>query len=211
DPIGDLSDLAEERGLHLHVDAAFGGFVLPFLSGPVPPFDFQLPGVSSITVDPHKMGLSVQPAGGLLFRDAALAVPVQVDVPYLAGGATSHATITGTRTGAAVLATWALMRHLGRSGYREVVERCMDLTADLVAAVEQVEGVEVVMSPTMNIVGIRPTEGGVEGLSASLRSSGWAIGQFATHVRVVLLPHVKGGHLERFVADLKAGVAVAVS
>jgi len=57
DPISRLSEIAEEKGIFLHVDAAFGGMVLPFLEDP-PPFDFSLPGVSSISVDPHKMGMS---------------------------------------------------------------------------------------------------------------------------------------------------------
>ena len=67
DPIEDLAKMAVERQIHLHVDAAFGGFVLPFLERDWH-WDFRVPGVSSITIDPHKMGMSTIPAGGLLFR-----------------------------------------------------------------------------------------------------------------------------------------------
>ena len=62
DPIEELSDLATEHSIHLHVDAAFGGLVLPFLEN-APKFDFSLPGVASIAVDPHKMGMSTDPGG----------------------------------------------------------------------------------------------------------------------------------------------------
>jgi len=61
DPIRELSSLASDLGIFLHVDAAFGGLVLPFLPGS-PPFDFSLSGVMSIAVDPHKMGMSTIPA-----------------------------------------------------------------------------------------------------------------------------------------------------
>ena len=72
DPIEDLSKIAVENDIHLHVDAAFGGFSIPFLKEKgynFPDFDFSLEGVKSITVDPHKMGLSPIPSGGILFRD----------------------------------------------------------------------------------------------------------------------------------------------
>ena len=67
DPIEDLAKMAVERQIHMHVDAAFGGFVLPFLERDLH-WDFSVPGVSSITIDPHKMGMSIIPSGGLLFR-----------------------------------------------------------------------------------------------------------------------------------------------
>jgi len=65
-----LAELALSNDLFLHVDAAFGGFVIPFLDRKYD-FDFSVKGVSSITADPHKMGMSTIPAGGLLFREEA--------------------------------------------------------------------------------------------------------------------------------------------
>ncbi|MCW4053056.1 MAG: tyrosine decarboxylase MfnA, partial [Candidatus Bathyarchaeota archaeon] len=87
DPIDELSHLAIENDLPLHVDAAFGGFVLPFLSDlgyVTPEFDFKLPGVSTLTIDPHKMGLAPIPAGGILFRDSNLQRSIEHSIPYLA-------------------------------------------------------------------------------------------------------------------------------
>ena len=62
DPIADLAKIADQHDLFLHVDAAFGGMVIPFLDDPMP-FDFALPGVTTIAVDPHKMGMSTIPPG----------------------------------------------------------------------------------------------------------------------------------------------------
>jgi tyrosine decarboxylase/aspartate 1-decarboxylase len=205
DPIEELSDLALEHDLHLHVDAAFGGFVLPFLAElglPPPAFDFRLHGVSTITIDPHKMGMCVQPAGAVLYRRPELRRAVAVDIPYLAGGHTVQTTLTGTRPGAAVLSVWAMLRHLGRTGYREVVRQCMGMTSYFAGRIRTLEGIELVVDPTLNIVGIRPTEVSVETLAARLRRRRWALGQFSTHLRVVLLPHLRRSHVDRFLEDL---------
>ncbi|MCW3981963.1 MAG: tyrosine decarboxylase MfnA, partial [Candidatus Bathyarchaeota archaeon] len=158
DPFPELSEIAMAENLPLHVDAAFGGFVLPFLRelAPVTPkFDFAVEGVSSITVDPHKMGLAAIPAGGLLFRSEELRKAVAWKVSYLAGGKTEQATLVGTRSGASVIAVWALLKHLGREGYTRVVSRCMELTRRLANGIQQIEGLEVVTNPITNIVGIK--------------------------------------------------------
>jgi len=96
DPIRELSAIALDHGIFLHVDAAFGGMVLPFLEK-APPFDFSLPGVSSIAVDPHKMGMSTIPAGVLLLRDKAALCSLAVDTPYLS--VKQEYTLSGTRPG----------------------------------------------------------------------------------------------------------------
>ncbi len=205
DPIPELSQLAVERGLYLHVDAALGGFVLPFLGGlgrPSPRFDFSLPGVSSITIDPHKMGMSVIPGGGLLYRNAELSAAVNVFVPYLAGGETAQATVVGTRSGASVLATWALLKHLGKSGYTEVVRRCMELTDFLAEGVRRIDGLYLPCEPVLNVVGVASRKLPVQELAARLRRRGWALSLFPGHIRVVLMPHLKRKHIQNFLAAL---------
>ena len=205
DRVEELGDLALEHGLHLHVDAAFGGFVLPFLADagrPTQPFDFALPGVASMTIDPHKMGLGPQPAGAVLFRDHVLSQEVRTDIAYLAGGKSNQTTLTGTRPGAAACAIWALMKHLGRSGYTEIVRACMERTDSFLARLEGIDGAEAVTAPQMNIVGVRVRGLETEACAQALRSRGWALGAFRTHLRAVLLPHVTEAHLDGFFACL---------
>jgi tyrosine decarboxylase/aspartate 1-decarboxylase len=206
DPVEELSIIAVEHGLYLHVDAAFGGFVIPFareLGRPVNAFDFALPGVQSITIDPHKMGMSVIPAGGILFRDKALADKIKVPVPYLAGGETALPTIVGTRSGASVLATWALIRHLGRKGYRQTVKRCLELTDLLATEAKKIPGIIVLAEPVLNIVGIASAKLTPHHLAQALRERGWAVSLFQTHLRIVLMPHLRLKHVKRFVEDLR--------
>ena len=201
DSISELSELAIEKGIYLHVDAAFGGLVLPFLrelGHQVPDFDFKLDGVCSITVDPHKMGLAPIPAGGILFRSQELVEPITHETPYLAGGGVKSFTITGSRPGGSITAVWALMRILGREGYREIVRRCMNLTEMLAKGIEEDDDLELLVKPVMNIVGVRPRGMSVKRFSRIMRSLGWMLSEFPTHLRIVLMPH----HTEELIAKL---------
>jgi len=206
DPIKELSDLALEHNLLLHVDAAFGGFVLPFLKElgyKTPEFDFSLPGVSSITIDPHKMGLAPIPAGGILFRNEELRKAIAWKVSYLAGGEIEQSTFVGTRSGASVIAVWALLHHLGREGYRKIVERCMRVTWKLAEGVKQVDGLDIITKPVTNVVGIKSEDFDIKLIAEKLREKGWAVALFPRYIRIVLMPHIHESHVERFLEDLK--------
>ncbi len=206
DPIPELSEIAMAHKLYLHVDAAFGGFVLPFfreLGYANFDFDFKLPGVCSITVDPHKMGLAPIPAGGILFRNEAIMKSVSVEVPYLAGGNTEQSTIVGTRSGASAVAVWALLTHLGREGYKAVVERCMSLTWKLAEGIEKMDEVSLVTKPVMNIVGIKSNDTDIHLLAQKLREKGWAVSLFPNHIRIAVMPHIKLVHVQGFLKELR--------
>ena len=206
DPIPELSKIALANDIYLHIDAAFGGFVLPFLKNlglPAPAFDFRFPGVHSITIDPHKMGLAPIPAGGILFRDTSIVEPIGMKVSYLAGGEANLATLVGTRSGASSIAVWALLMHLGRAGYEAVVKRCMKLTWALAEGVRQIDGVSLVTQPTINIVGIKSDGLDVQLITKELRKKGWAISFFPHHIRTVVMPHTKLSHVKAFLDDLR--------
>ena len=205
DPIDDLSELASEKDLYLHVDAAFGGFVLPFLKDlgyKTPNFDFAVPKVCSITVDPHKMGLAAIPAGGIVFRNENFGKTVSTGISYLSGGETEQATLVGTRSGGSAIAVWAVMKHLGREGYRRIVRRCMGLTLKLAEEIPKIKGLRVATEPTMNVVGIESDTFDIRRLAEELRRRKWAISLFPRHIRIVIMPHVQEKHVDEFLQDL---------
>jgi len=206
DPISELSEIAVKKDLYLHVDAAFGGFVLPFLKElgfSVPDFDFSLPGVCSITIDPHKMGLAPIPAGGILFRNERLRKAVAWNVSYLAGGKSEQTTFVGTRSGASVIAVWALLKHLGTEGYKRIVRSCVRLTWKLAVEIQKINGLDVMTEPTMNIVGIKSEVFDIRRIARELRLRKWAVSLFPNHIRIVVMPHVRKLHIEEFLEDLK--------
>jgi tyrosine decarboxylase/aspartate 1-decarboxylase len=205
DPIEELSELAVRNELYLHVDAAFGGFVLPFMKDlgfKTPDFDFRLPGVCSITVDPHKMGLAPIPSGGILFRNGKLKQEASWNIPYLSGGESEQATIVGTRSGASVIAAWAIMKHLGREGYVRIIRRCMRLTLRLTEEIPKIRGIDVVTEPSMNVVGLKSDRFDIHRIAQELRRRGWAVSLFPSHIRLVVMPHVQKDHVEEFLGDL---------
>ncbi|MCP8307660.1 MAG: tyrosine decarboxylase MfnA [archaeon] len=206
DPISELSEIALDNGIYLHIDASFGGFVLPFLRDigyNIPEFDFNLKGVCSITIDSHKMGLAPIPAGGILFRDSESIKSVSIRVPYLSGGEITQGTILGTRSGASAVAVWALLKHMGREGYQKVVKRCMDLTNMIVRRVKKSKKVYLIINPIMNIVGLASHSLEPKQLADGLRRRGWAVSFTPTHIRLVIMPHIKKKHIIRFLSDLE--------
>ena len=199
DPIEDLSRLALENKLFLHVDAAFGGFVIPFLEKSYP-FDFEVPGVTSIAIDPHKMGLSTIPSGALLFRSPSFLDSLKVNTPYLTTKA--QFTLTGTRSGAAAAATCAVMKYLGREGYIKNVQYCMQLTAKMVEEAQKL-GFEPLLEPVMNVVALKtPNPDFVR--EQLLKKFGWnvSITRDPRSLRLVLMPHNKTQDIDEFLQDL---------
>jgi tyrosine decarboxylase/aspartate 1-decarboxylase len=204
DDIPALSDLAVEHGLPLHVDAAFGGFVIPFakeLGYDIPDFDFRLKGVKSITIDPHKMGMVPIPAGGIIFREKKYLEAISVLAPYLAGGRIWQATITGTRPGTSALAVWAMIKHLGFGGYKEVVGRTMELSRWFAGELKRIPGVYLIHEPVLNIVSFGAEE--LESVEEELKRRGWGISAHRGYIRIVMMPHVRREHLEEFLRDLR--------
>ncbi|MBL0348748.1 pyridoxal-dependent decarboxylase [Candidatus Villigracilis affinis] len=100
DPIRELAALAQEHGLLFHTDACVGGFMLPFvrkLGYPVPDFDFNVPGVTSISADLHKYAYAAKPASLVLYRTSELRrhqMFVSTDWP---GGIYPSAGVAGSR------------------------------------------------------------------------------------------------------------------
>jgi tyrosine decarboxylase/aspartate 1-decarboxylase len=206
DPIDQLGKIASDRGIHLHVDAAFGGFVLPFLDRKYN-WDFRVDGVSSITIDPHKMGMSTIPAGGLLFRTWKDLSTLEADTHYLT--VARQASLTGTRTGAAAAATYAVMMHLGRSGFRSMVNYCMDLTRHLVAGSREI-GADPVIEPVMNVVALKvksPAQ-----VRAELFKRDWHVSMTREPnraLRLILMPHMTHKNIDLFLEDLKTVLKTA--
>ena len=206
DPIEEISKIAYDNNIYFHVDAAFGGFSIPFLRNCgyyFPEFDFKLPGVSSITVDPHKMGLAPIPAGGIIFRKKEYLNVMAVDSPYLT--VKTQSTIVGTRIGASTAATYALLKYFGRSGYSKLAKNLMENTSFLKDSLEKI-GYEIIVEPELNIVAFNHPEKSPKLLADELEKiNGWkvSVANCPNAIRIVLMNHVTKTHLKEFLSDLE--------
>ena len=206
DPIEEISKIAHDNNIYFHVDAAFGGFSIPFLRNcgyDFPEFDFKLPGVSSITLDPHKMGLAPIPAGGIIFREKEYLNVMAVDSPYLT--VKTQSTVVGTRIGASTAATYALLKYFGRSGYSKLAKNLMENTSFLKDCLKKI-GYEVIVEPELNIVAFNHPEKSPELLADELEKiNGWkvSVANCPNAIRIVLMNHVTKTHLKEFLSDLE--------
>ena len=205
DPISEISEIALENNIYFHVDAAFGGFSIPFLreiGHDLPVFDFSLEGVCSITVDPHKMGLAPIPAGGIIFRDEKYLDVMAIDSPYLT--VKTQSTIVGTRLGASSAATYAIMKYFGKKGYSKLVENLMDNTYFLYENLKEL-GYKVVCKPQLNIVAFNHPDMNTYDFAEKLEELGWkvSVSKCPVAIRVVLMNHIKKNHLDDLLNDLK--------
>jgi len=191
DPIQDLAKVARQHDLFFHVDAAFGGMVIPFLKKPVP-FDFSVKGVTSIAVDPHKMGMSTIPCGCLLTREADVLNSLNIDTPYLT--VKQEFTLAGTRPGAPVAGALAVMDYLGFAGMKAVVSGCMKNTQRLIAGMETF-GIRRAATPDVNVATFVCDKACVPGP--------WKVSWTCRkHLRIVCMPHVTLGRIEAFLSDI---------
>jgi len=189
DPIDRLSRIALAHDLFFHVDAAFGGMVIPFLDNPIP-FDFALPGVTSIAVDPHKMGMSTIPAGCLLTREPEALSALNIDTPYLT---VKHGfTLTGTRSGAPVAGALAVLEYLGRDGMQAVIAGCMKNTRRLITGMETF-GIPRAATPDVNVATF----------VCDRVPDRWKVSWTrAGHLRIIPMPHVSADRIEAFLSDI---------
>ena len=201
DPIKELSEIAIEKDLFLFVDAAFGGFVIPFLEERYE-FDFSLEGVRAISVDPHKMGMSTIPAGCLLFREESYLEELAVPTPYLT--TKEQHSLTGTRSGASAAATYAVLKYLGREGLRRIVGECMRLTRILVSGAKQI-GISPVIEPVMNVVALSFPETEVERVTNALVKRRWRVSvtRKPKALRLIIMPHVNEKTIHLFLEELE--------
>lgn len=201
DPIKELGELCGDT--FLHVDAAFGGFVIPFLKElghEMPPFDFEVENIDTLSIDPHKMGLATIPAGVLLMRDKGLLEKIAVSSPYLTSP--RHASLSGTRCSAGTVSAWAAMKHLGREGYRNILRECMQTTKYLVKRIGEI-GLAVAIEPRMNIVCISMKE--PEKVYTELDKLDWkaSLTKEPKCLRIVVMPHVTKDVVDEFIPDLE--------
>ena len=177
DPIPEIAALAAERGIPCHVDACLGGFFLPFmerLGEPVPPWDFRVPGVSSISADLHKYGYAARGASTVMYRDSAYRRSqffAKVDWP---GGLYGSPTMTGSRPGGAIAAAWAVLNYLGDDGYTGLARVVLDTTRAIQSGINDTEGLRVIGDPDMSVFAFGSDSLDIHTVADAIAPTGWA-------------------------------------
>ena len=209
DPIGELGELAQTHDLWLHVDGCMGGFLAPFARKagyPIPDFDLAVPGVKSISADMHKYGFALKGASVIVLSD------VENQQYQVFDWQDQHEryltpTFSGTRSGAAMAAAWAVMQYLGEDGYVELADRIMRSKEKLVDCVRMNEDLVLLGDPELSIVAFGSDTVDVFSIAKALESRGWLPNAF--HGPDMIHVRFTPAHepiMERFVADVEASV-----
>lgn len=203
DPIPEISDLCFDKNIFFHVDAAFGGFVIPFmkkLGYNIPNFDFSLKGISSITIDAHKMGYSAIPLGILTVREKKWLDEISVETPYLSSF--KQAGILSTRSGGPVAAAYAVSEYLGINGYKDVVNRCLEITYYTAKKIKEI-GLKLVKEPLMNVIAIKLKN--PDKVMKKLTIVGWKLNKMdrLSAVRIVVMPQISKNVIDNFLIDFE--------
>jgi glutamate/tyrosine decarboxylase-like PLP-dependent enzyme len=155
DPIEDLAAIAAERDINFHTDSCLGGFVLPFfekLGVAVPPFDFRVPGVTTISADVHKYGYCTKGASVIAHRTQRSLHEYQLfkysDWP---GGGYASFAMAGARPAAPIAAAWAVLHYLGEEGYLRLAQVLLDTTQRLREGIAAIPGLQIIGNPEMTL------------------------------------------------------------
>jgi glutamate/tyrosine decarboxylase-like PLP-dependent enzyme len=213
DPIEALSELARERGIGFHTDACLGGFLLPFaerLGYDVPPFDFRLPGVSSMTADTHKFGYAAKGTSVVLYRGEELRHAQYFAFTDWPGGLYMTPTFAGSRPGALSAACWAAMVSIGADGYLDAARRVLEAATTIRRGIEAISELRVLGDPLFCIAfATRDDELAIYRVMDAMTERGWSLNGLhrppAVHI-CTTLRHAQPGVAERFVEDLRASV-----
>lgn len=212
DPIAELSGLALERGIGFHTDACLGGFVLPWaeqLGYPIPPFDFRLPGVTSLSADTHKYGYAAKGTSVLLYRTPELRRFQYFTATDWPGGLYFSPTFAGSRPGGLSAACWASLLATGADGYRQATKEILETAAVIREGIDAIPGLTVLGDPLW-VIAFASAEFDIFRVLDEMGKRGWHLNGLhrpaALHIAVTRR-HTQPGVAAAFLDDLAASVA----
>jgi sphinganine-1-phosphate aldolase len=211
DPIPELAAIAAERDVWFHTDACLGGFLLPFLERlgeRVPPFDFRVPGVTTLSADVHKYGYATKGASCILHRQADTVRRYQLfvwrDWP---GGLYGSFAMAGARPAGPIAAAWAVMHYLGESGYLRLARRVLDATRRLQAGITACPELHLIGEPAMSVFAFGSDRVDVMAVGDAMDDRGWHLDrqQDPDALHMMVSP-IHDGVVDAFLTDLRESV-----
>lgn len=146
DPIAEIAALAQSVDANCHVDGCMGGFVLPFverLGREVPPWDFRVEGVSTISADVHKLGYAPKGVSVILHRTKESRRFQTFLFKDWLGGFYASPNLQGTRSGLPMAAAWAVIQHLGVDGYLDLTRQTLANADRMREGIAAIDGIRV--------------------------------------------------------------------
>jgi glutamate/tyrosine decarboxylase-like PLP-dependent enzyme len=219
DPIEELAALAAAVDANMHVDACMGGFILPFmerLGEEIPLWDFRVPGVTTISLDVHKLGYAPKGASIILHRSKNLRRYQTYTFDDWLGGFYASPSMQGSRSGQPMASAWAVMQRLGLDGYERLTRTTIDTARKIREGVHAIDGLTIVGKPVAQLMAITIADGWHERLDIfavgdALAERGWYLDR--QHRPDSLHATISNGNVpvaDQFLADLADSVAATL-
>jgi sphinganine-1-phosphate aldolase len=211
DPIEQLSELARQNNIGFHTDCCLGGFVLPWaekLGYPVPPFDFRLPGVTSMSADTHKYGYAAKGTSVILYRGPELRHFQYYTTTEWPGGLYFSPTFAGSRPGALSAACWAALTTIGAEGYLSATKKILETADAIKQGIREIPELRVLGEPLF-VIAFDSDSLNIYKVLDYMSHKKWSLNGLhkPTCVHIcVTLRHTQPGVAERFISDLKEAV-----
>ncbi len=211
DPIPQLAGAAAERGILFHTDACLGGWLLPWwerLGEPVPPWDFRVPGVTSVSADLHKYGYAFKGVSTVLYRSRDLLRRQFFWYDDWPGGLYASGTTAGTRSAAPIAGAWAAVNHLGQDGYLRLTEVVRDTSRRFIDGVNAIDGLATLPAPDFSVMQVAADPGVGQPLDIGavgdvMDDRGWNLDRQQGGLHLMISPyHAKIA--DEFLSDLAA-------
>jgi len=209
DPIPELASLAAERGVLCHVDACLGGWLLPFwerLGEPVPPWDFRVPGVTSVSADVHKYGYAFKGASVILYADRDLVRHQWFVYDAWPGGLYGSVTTAGTRPAAPIAGAWAVVQHLGTTGYLRKADQVRSATRRFLAGITAIPELAITGDPDLSVFEFGSRQVDIGAVGDVMDDRGWNLDRQQGGLHLMVSPY-HAHVVDEFLADLADAVA----
>jgi len=214
DPIEEMGALAQKYNIPMHVDACVGGFILPFMEMngvDIPKWDYQVPGVTSISADIHKYGYAAKGASTITYRNLDYLRYQMFVQPNWSGGVFASSALLGTRPGGAYAAAWATLQYFGIDGYKKLADETWQAVSKLKEGVTAIPELEIMgkpMGPLFAYKSIDPSVN-IYAVGDQMDAKGWQVNRNqkpnGLHA-MVTAQHLKV--VDQYLADLKECVAI---
>ncbi len=217
DPVPAIAALAAARDINCHVDACMGGVTLTYLrrlGHQIPPWNFEVPGVTSISVDLHKYGYTAKGASVIMHRTKALRAYQTFVTDNWLGGMYGSSGVLGTKSGGAMAAAWAVMHYLGDDGYLRLTAAARSACEQLAAAIASIDELSIRADPDATLLAFGATDPArldVFAVADELWKRGWYLDRQGPPPSLhCTVNAVHEGLIDTFVDDLRQCVATVV-
>lgn len=214
DPIEALAALGAERDISVHVDGCMGGVILPYLTRlghPIPPWNFAVEGVTSMSVDLHKFGYTAKGASVIAYRNKQLRSYQTYVTDNWLGGVYGSSGILGTKSGGSMAAAWAVMNRLGDDGYMRLTVAARRAAEALVAGVKARPSLHLRAEPDTTLVtfgAADPDDLDIYAVGDALWRRGWYVDKQGPPASLHLTVNaIHDGKIDAFLADLDGALA----